>query len=406
MPSGEKRTQQPRVVLRSMLHVGAPFDGRSAAARLVSFGAHERATRRQVALAEPVERDLVIDGQPRTFAFLAVAKAWVATRRHGELDILVGASGLNPEDLELEPLADPAHAERGTIGDVRRAAERARRDAAGELLTRAEVERLIDRHDLVEHRDTVLAAIRPGYWLEPAEAGSPHRVGGLPDLAPDEQWPHDDRGFPFTFIAQIDCSALPPIVSEFPPPEWGHEGALLRVFAALDARVPEPGPAIALACPPGTPVARVELPPRPDPLPAGAWEAEDESLRMLQELPVRLVPVLTAQAAWYAGIPDGVIQDYEEFALRLPVAGGRPRDAQWQTSQLLGHSETLQGEDPTSTGEYMLPEIPRTEWGTLINIPDHDGMSFGDGGGLAIVIPLADLATGRYDRLVSDPSMF
>ena len=32
-------------------------------------------------------------------------------------------------------------------------------------------------------------------------------------------------------------------------------------------------------------------------------------------------------------------------------------------------------------------------------------MSFGDGGGLAIVIPRADLAAGRYDRLVTDLSM-
>lgn len=33
------------------------------------------------------------------------------------------------------------------------------------------------------------------------------------------------------------------------------------------------------------------------------------------------------------------------------------------------------------------------------------GMSFGDGGGLAIIIPLADLAAGRYDRMVTDLSM-
>ena len=33
-------------------------------------------------------------------------------------------------------------------------------------------------------------------------------------------------------------------------------------------------------------------------------------------------------------------------------------------------------------------------------------MSFGDGGGLAIVIPIADLAAGRYDRLVTDLSMY
>ena len=108
----------------------------------------------------------------------------------------------------------------------------------------------------------MLAAIRPGYWLVPGHAPRT-RIGGLPDLAPGEQWPHGDDGIPYTFVAQIDCSALPPIASEFPLPEWGHGNALVRIFAALDARVPEPGPAVALACPAGAPVARAELPPGP-----------------------------------------------------------------------------------------------------------------------------------------------
>jgi hypothetical protein len=42
----------------------------------------------------------------------------------------------------------------------------------------------------------------------------------------------------------------------------------------------------------------------------------------------------------------------------------------------------------------------------LLNIDDdYEGMSFGDGGALAVVAPIADLATGRYDRLVTEPSM-
>ena len=404
-PSGATRLRSPREALWAMLDVDAPDDRRSIAAKLVAFDAMERATRREVAFTEPVERSLVIDGRPETFAFLVVRNAWVATRRHGSVDILVAAAGLDPAEVELEPLADPTNAAAGTVGDVRRAAERARRDAAGELLTRVEVERLIDARDLGQHRDAVLAAIRPGYWLDPGEPDSPHRIGGLPDLAPGERWPHDERGFPFTFVAQIDCSALPSIVSEFPLPEWNHDGALLRIFAALDARIPEPGPAIALSCPPGTTLARAELPPRPDPLPPDLWEPEDESLRQLDELPVRLVPVLTAQTAWYVGIPSEVTHRYEELARRLPVAGGRPREAQWQMSQLLGHGENLQGDDPTTAGEHALPEIPRAGWGTLLNIPDHSGMSFGDGGGLAVIIPLVDLAAGRYDRMVTDLSM-
>ena len=50
----------------------------------------------------------------------------------------------------------------------------------------------------------MLAAIRPAYRIERATDG-PHRLGGLPDLAPGEQWPHDERGVPHTFVAEIDC---------------------------------------------------------------------------------------------------------------------------------------------------------------------------------------------------------
>jgi hypothetical protein len=49
----------------------------------------------------------------------------------------------------------------------------------------------------------------------------------------------------------------------------------------------------------------------------------------------------------------------------------------------------------------------REAWQLLVNIPDgYEGMSFGDGGALAIVAPVADLARGRYDRLVTEPSMY
>jgi hypothetical protein len=118
------------------------------------------------------------------------------------------------------------------------------------------------------------------------------------------------------------------------------------------------------------------------------------------------VPFLSARIAWYADIPAEASDDYHEFARRLTAGGEQPPDHQWQLPHLLGHGETLQGEDPSSTGEFTNPDVPRGEWCTLINIPDHQGMSFGDGGGLAIVIPIADLAAGRYDRLVTDLSMY
>jgi hypothetical protein len=42
----------------------------------------------------------------------------------------------------------------------------------------------------------------------------------------------------------------------------------------------------------------------------------------------------------------------------------------------------------------------------LLNIDDgYEGLSFGDGGALAVVAPISDLVSGRYDRFETEPSM-
>src|SRR4051794_21596560 len=96
-------------------------------------------------------------------------------------------------------------------------------------LTREEVVALIGQRGLDEHRDAILAAVRPGYRLQPGADG-PHRIGGPPDLAPGEQWPVDADGVPFTFVAQFECSRLPLLTGEFLSPAWPHGGQLIRLF--------------------------------------------------------------------------------------------------------------------------------------------------------------------------------
>jgi hypothetical protein len=55
---------------------------------------------------------------------------------------------------------------------------------------------------------------------------------------------------------------------------------------------------------------------------------------------------------------------------------------------------------------HLDPPVKDWPWRVLLNFDDgYEGMSFGDGGALAIVGPASDLAEGRYDRLVSEPSM-
>lgn len=355
-----------------------------------------RTARRRAAQAPRETRAFVIDDQPEPFSFVAVEENWIAARDHFGVTIHMTGRGIDPGAVALEPL-------RG-LGSGTSSAERARRAARGELLTRQEVTALIDEHDLGEHRDKILAAIQPAYRLVP-DSHSPHRIGGLPDLAPDEAWPHDEDGIPYTFVAQIDCSHLPPLVSEFDAPPWSHGGALLRIFAALDARVPEGGPAVAFACRPDAPLTRTEVPPRPDPMPEDAFEPDDDSLRRLDEVPVRLQPFLTARVGWYV-LGDGSHQlGYDDFAYALEAGGATPRRGAWQDGQLLGHASNEQGEDPIHAGTWIYEDTADGDWCTLLNLPTHPGMSFGDGGSLAVVIRLEDLATGRYDRMATDQSM-
>lgn len=369
------------------------YDGSDAARRVHTAGAM-RAARRRAALADREIRELVIDGEPEPFAFVGVDQVWVASRDHFGVTVRLSGVGFDPATVALEPLT--------SLGGFGSTADKARRAATGELLSRDEVAELIDEHQLGEFRDKILAAIRPGYRLQP-DTRSPHRIGGLPDLAPDEQWPHDENGIPYTFVAQIDCSALPPLVSEFEAPAWGHGGQLLRIFAALDARVPEGGPAVALACAPEAPLTRTEVPPRPDPV--DAFEPDDDSLRRLDEQPVRPTPFLTCRQGWYVVGERHYELRYDELAQRIEAGGAKPRRDAWAEPQLLGHATNEQGEDPVPAGTWRYEDTTDDDWCTLFNLPRHPGMSFGDGGSLAILIRLKDLAAGRYDRLATDQSM-
>ena len=54
---------------------------------------------------------------------------------------------------------------------------------------------------------------------------------------------------------------------------------------------------------------------------------------------------------------------------------------------------------------WLYEDTTANQWCTLLNLPSHPGMSFGDGGSLAILIRHKDLAAGRYDRLATDQSM-
>ena len=126
---------------------------------------------------------------------------------------------------------------------------------------------------------------------------------------------------------------------------------------------------------------------------------------------MRLVPCLTVDIDPYdTRFGDDTVAVCERLCEQ--ILGGA------LNAQLLGVATTMQGEDPRGTGPFVLEDehhsggdadlegvMDEAAWTVLVSIADHPELSFGDGGALAIVIPLEDLAAGRYDRLVTDPSM-
>ncbi|MDA0178729.1 DUF1963 domain-containing protein [Solirubrobacter phytolaccae] len=350
-----------------------PFDEDaqlSPAARQLSYDHADRLLRRRVARLPVRTRELLVDGAPVPFAFLALDEAWVARAELGGATVTIAALEVPPEQVTLGRLLDVTDPSAGTTVDA----------PPRDVTSRAGVERLIADCGLEAHRERILASIRPGYRLEEADDG-PHRMGGLPDLAPGETWPLDEEGEPYTFVAQIDCSALPPLPTGFGAPAWDHGGALLRIFAAVEGAVEE-FPAVVLACPADAPLTRAsgeDL----------AYETEEQH--------AQAVPSLTTVLGYGSGADDEAREAFAALDQELK------RGATF-TNQLLGHARSPYDDDvrPGARWGGMEDEDPDQWW--VLAMFNTAGFEVGDGHGLAFMVPAEDLAAGRYDRVVTEMS--
>ena len=166
------------------------------------------------------------------------------------------------------------------------------------------------------------------------------------------------RGVAMTFLAQIDCSNLPPLHGWDDPRPWRHDGRLVRIFADLVDTPNEPGLAIALACDPETALSRTEAPPIPDPFPPGGqWDDldPDERFHVLPEAAIGLVPFLTAPEIDPELKPE--IFDFSDPAEAFSSWGSElrgggssgDRPAPWELHHLLGEPVSIQ-DDVLLTG--------------------------------------------------------
>lgn len=106
----DERTRDQVVVCQALgdaLRADEPWPQRSPAGLAVWLRTRDRALRQIAARAPLVTRLLLVDGRPEPFLVASAGQAWAAVRRHGDLLIVLTASGVRPEDVVLEPLADP-----------------------------------------------------------------------------------------------------------------------------------------------------------------------------------------------------------------------------------------------------------------------------------------------------------
>jgi hypothetical protein len=321
----------------------------------------------------------------------------------------------------------------GPAASVRRLSERLALPA-GRLrlmLTVQQVEELVHGAGLSDHLEQIVKVIRPGWRLEPAGDGAAVRLGGDPRLAPDEGWPHNPRGVPLAYLAEIDAARLPPV----PAPwdlrlDWPHQGRVLRVFANVLDNPNGPTVATVLSVDHERPLTKTPHPDLPDPLPAGGpWSdtlLEDRYWR-LDEHDLTAVPFVTLPEC-LPGLRDHVsdfsplAERYVELCERVRTDGHipsrEPGRLSWGVHHLLGHPSSLQDDTRMSAtliyGEPSFAEVEGVTIDPALGEPDawrvllalysdgRLGLTIHDAGAWHVLIPEVALTSGRYDQAVCD----
>lgn len=327
---------------------------------------------------------------------------------------------------QLASAKEPRPAEPAGADDARRLL------LATTVLDESEVRAVIAAQGLERVADDIVAEVRAGYRLDldvdadPAMPGV-SKIGGEPDLAPGETWPHSRTGARMVFLAQVDLAALAPL-----PTHWRAGAALpagpglLRVFANLLEHVGMPAAARLLitTANPGV-FVRTPAPVIPLPLEPGAPYESAETVEVDEDLPecvIRPVPFLTLPPT--LDIIDELSADGERYAAVIAQlrANSTAPPRPWHevfTGQLLGEPGMIQT-DPRETGAHIAARDPwmaqvaeidpdpdlgdPQAWSTLLSLHHDERMQLyiGDGGAYEVLIPTHDLRAGRLDRAICD----
>jgi hypothetical protein len=306
----------------------------------------------------------------------------------------------------------------------------------GGMLTRRDVAVIAVAQGLEGSAARLSKAVVPGWHLQPKGGAGvvplgASKLGGGADLAVGETWPTNRRGIALTFLAQIDCAALPGWAPEWDQSAvWPHGGRLLRFFADLVDNPVGISPALVMACSPTARLRRVEPPPLPSRWPAGGPCDEGESEERYPRLGEAAISALP-----YVGVPSypsvhlglGDLLGTDRYEALLAVMTGAPGGS--STTQvvhsLLGPAISINIDDVRSMVAWLF-ESPdpslrfgaSTEaegadgaglteeeaWTSLLHLEDDAAMGLNLRDSVfTLMVPRNDLARASYDRVFCVP---
>jgi uncharacterized protein YwqG len=265
------------------------------------------------------------------------------------------------------------------------------------------MDRLIDIHNLIDHRKEIRKIARPAVLLrtkKSPEAKIPlgaTKIGGRPDLPAKSEWPAYWDGKPLAFLAQIDLAGIAKLGT--PIKGLPSEG-LLSVFSVWgwmedgdgDPRTPNDGGeeqigwTVALHTPP-TKLERLQTP-----RDVNSFKAAAVGPALILSLPNHRVEPPLAALDWTADEYqrfDGMQSDYRSIQMGYWLKNSDT----FASHHLLGGYALFQQQFPEEVLEKELAMFLQ------IGTDGNSQMGWGDGGELTFYADAKALAKGRFERI-------
>ncbi|MFE2560736.1 YwqG family protein [Streptomyces sp. NPDC059352] len=273
---------------------------------------------------------------------------------------------------------------------------------------------LADQHLPSDVADRWVGLLRPAVRLEAATGPDPvvGRLGGSPKLPAHVEWPSWEGHGPLSFVASLDCAALPVGAVDVALPAAGTLS-----FFYFDGQLDD-GDALVLAEDRESWAgARVLYTPADEAgVEVGVERATPNGLEAYPEVPLTARPSMTAAEPWHPRIREAFVPGaplgnrYDH-----PVCSQDFLDALWGFDdevghQIGGHAHSIQNPVEIEIAEAVLdgkapwgdPILDReiVEWTLLAQFDSDDAadMMWGDAGALYWLIRPQDLAEHRFDR--------